>query len=321
MRDDGCLTLANYGSSLNVLHRLDRTFKAFFARVNRGENPGFPRFKSSRRYDSITFPKYGNGCKLLDNGKLRIQGAGHVKVKLHRPIEGKIKTVTIKRQAGKWYACFSVECVERPLPISVDAVGVDLGLSSFAVLSNGIDIPNPRWHRTAQAKLRVAQRRLARRKNKRSSRRHKAVLLLKRAYAKVVNQRADFQHKLSRDIVNRFGVIAIEDLAVKRLSAGMLAKSIHDAGWAQFFKFLTYKAENAGRELVKVDPSGTSQTCTCGQLVRKRLKDRWHQCPACGVSANRDHISAQVILQRAGNRPSVANVGAVMPCVGREAVA
>lgn len=319
MRADGCLTLVNFTCARDVLWRLDDAFKAFFNRLKRGVKPGFPRFRSFHRFDSITFPSYGNGCRLLSNGKLRIQGAGHIKLKLHRPIKGIIKTVTIKRQAGKWYACFSVERETEPLPAVDTAVGIDVGLTSFAVLSDGTEIENPRWYRAGQAELRIAQRRVSRRKNKRSNRRQKAVVLLQKAHARIANQRSDFQHKHSRKIVNRCGLIAVEDLNVKGLASGMLAKSVHDSGWSQFLNYLTYKAANAGRELVKIDPNGTSQICTCGERVPKQLRDRWHTCRACGLSASRDRVSSQVILQRAGNQPSGANAGAVMPSVAREA--
>jgi putative transposase len=153
------------------------------------------------------------------------------------------------------------------------------------------------------------------RRKKGSSRRRKAVLLLQRANVHVRNQRADFQHKLSRRLVNEYGLIAVEDLNVKGLAGGMLAKSVHDAGWSMFIAMLSYKAESAGRVLVKVDPRGTSQTCLCGQRVAKTLADRWHDCPACGLSASRDHVSAQVLLQRAGNRPSGVNVEVAVSCV------
>jgi putative transposase len=320
MRADGCLTLANFSCCQDVLRRVDKTFKAFFARVKRGDTPGFPRFRSFRRYDSITFPSYGDGCRLLDTGKLRIQGAGHIKVKLHRPVEGTIKTVTVKREAGRWFVCFSVECEAKPLPRSAAEIGIDVGLNSFAVLSDGTEIENPRCGRNAEARLRCCQRKVARRANKKSNRRRKAVRLLQRAHSHVGNQRADFAHKESRKIANRYGVIAVEDLNVKGLAGGMLAKSVHDAGWSMFLNFLSYKAESAGRELVQVDPRGTTQMCLCGARVPKTLADRWHACPACGLSAGRDHVSAQVILQRAGNRPSGANVEVVVSCVSREAV-
>ena len=249
----------------NVLRRLDQTFAAFFRRIKDGSRPGFPRFKSVRQYDSLLFTN-GDGCKLIGH-VIRIQGVGEVKVKLHRPIEGKIKTVSIKREAGRWFVIFSVECDAAPLPDSTETVGIDVGLSSFATLDDGTEIDNPRFFDEAAKKLRVAQRRLARRKNKKSNRRRKAVQFLQRQHAHIQNQRSDFHHKLSRTLVNRYGLIAVEDLNIKGLSSGMLAKSIYDAGWGSFLNKLTYKAESAGRELVRVDPRGTSQTCLCGARV------------------------------------------------------
>lgn len=315
MRADGCLALANYGCCQDVLRRVDKTYKAFYARCRRGDKPGFPRYRSAQRYASITFQSYGNGCRMLPNGKLRIQGAGHVKVDLHRPIGGTVKTVTVKREAGRWFVCFSMERGQRPLPDSPQAIGIDVGLTHFAVMSDGAQINNPRHFRNAEARLRRCQRKVARRK-KGSNRRRKAVQLLQRAHIHVRHQRADFQHKLSHRLVNEYGTIAVEDLNVKGLAGGMLAKSVHDAGWAQFLNFIAYKAEDAGRKLIQVDPRGTSQTCVCGQRVPKALADRWHNCPECGLSASRDHISAQVILQRSGwNAPSSANVEVVISCV------
>lgn len=315
MRADGCLTLSDFSCCQDVLRRVDKAYKAFFARVKRGEKPGFPRYRSARRYDSITFPSPGHGYKLLPNGKLRITGAGHIKVKLHRPVEGNIKTATIKREAGRWFVCFSVERDTSPLPASDHATGIDVGLNSFAVLADGTQIENPRHYRNAEARLRRCQRKVARRK-KGSNRRRKAVLLLQRAHLHVGNQRRDFHHKTSRSLVNEYGLIAVEDLNVKGLAGGMLAKPVHDAGWSMFVAMLAYKAEDAGRRLVKVDPRGTSQTCVCGAAVRKNLADRWHDCPDCGLSASRDHVSAQVILQRSGwNAPSSANVEVVVSCV------
>jgi putative transposase len=319
MRAEGLVKLANFSCCQDVLRRVDRAYQAFFRRVKAGQKPGFPRFRSFRRFDSITFPSYGDGCRLMDNGKLRIQGAGLVKVKLHRPVDGKIKTVTLKRDWGKWYVCFAVECDQHPLSDSGEAVGIDVGLTTFAVLSDGTEIENQRFYRASQAKLRRAQRKVARR-HKGSNRRRKAVAAMRKVSGHVANQRADFLHKESRKIVNKFGLIAVEDLNVKGLASGMLAKSVSDAGWGMFFQFLAYKAESAGREMVAVNPSGTSQTCTCGASVPKRLKDRWHWCPACGRSGGRDLVSSQVILQRARIEPSRRNVGRLCPSVPREAV-
>lgn len=296
IRAEGLTGLANFSCCQDVLRRLDKSFKAFFRRVKIGETPGYPRFKPHQRFDSITFPSYGDGIRLLDSGKLRVQSVGCIKVKLHRPCEGKIKTVGLKREAGKWYACFCVEVAAQPLEPSSLAVGIDVGLESFAVLSDGTVVANPRHYRRAQAALRRAQRKVARRKK--GGGRQKAVRELQAAHAHIRNQRLDFQHKLARGLVDRFGLIAVEDLNVKGLAGSVLAKSVHDAGWSGFFQELAYKAESAGRLLVSVDPRGTSQRCSrCGCEVRKGLKDRWHECPSCGLSVSRDLNSAREVLR------------------------
>jgi putative transposase len=296
IRTQGDLELANFSCSQDVLRRVDKTFKAFFRRVEAGRKPGYPRFRSVSRYDSITFPSYGDGCKLLDDGKLRLQGVGAVKVKLHRPIEGEIKTVTIKRETGRWYAVFSVECKAKPLPASIGKTGVDVGLSTFATLADGTEIENPRYFQKAQAKLRRSQRKVARRKRGGNSRK-KAVRELQRAHARVRNQREDFTHNVSRRLVVLFGLIVIEQLNIKGMAAGMLAKSVNDAGWSSFITKLTYKAAEASRVLLKVDPRGTSQRCVCGSPNPKTLSRRWHQCDDCGLSVARDHASALEILR------------------------
>jgi putative transposase len=221
---------------------------------------------------------------------------------------------TVKRECGKWYACFSVECEAKPLPVSTKEIGIDVGLKAFATLSNSKAVPNPRWYQQAEAKLRRAQRKVARRK-KGSHRRRKAVQLLQKIHQRIKNQRSEFQHKFTFWLVQNFGVIAVEDLNVKGLAGGMLAKSVHDVSWAAFFSKLTYKAENAGRALKAVNPRGTSQTCICGAKVWKELSDREHVCTACGLIAPRDVVSAQVILQRARMSPSNRNVAERIACV------
>jgi len=313
IRAAGDLGLANFSCCQDILRRVHKTYEAFFRRVKHGEKAGHPRFKSRRRFDSITFPSYGDGIKLNDN-MLRIQGVGQVEVRLHRPISGKIKTVTIKRECGKWYACFSAECEPKPLPANTKEIGIDVGLESFATLSDGKSVPNPRWYQKAEAKLRRAQRKVARRK-KGSHRRRKAVRLLQKIHQRIKNQRNEFQHKFTFWLVQNFGTIAVEDLNVKGLASGMLAKSVHNVAWASFFSKLAYKAENAGRTLKAVNPHGTSQTCTCGAAVWKELSDREHVCTACGLIAPRDVVSAQVILQRARMSPSNRNVAECIACV------
>lgn len=294
IRAAGDLSLANFSTCQDVLRRIDKTFKAFFRRVKRKEKAGFPRFKSHTRFNSITFPSYGDGCKLIGS-KLRLQGVGLVKVKLHRTVEGTIKTVTVKRECGKWYVCFSVECACVPLPVSSETVGIDVGLTTFATVSDGTEVENPRYYRHAQKQLRKAQRKASRRK-KGSHRRRKAVQLLQRAHAHIRNQRADFHHKVSRWLVDNFGLIAVEDLNVKGLAGGMLAKSVSDAGWSAFIQKIAYKAESADRQLIYVDPRGTSQVCSgCGSHAPKDLSQRVHSC-SCGLILGRDHNAAINIL-------------------------
>ena len=249
---------------------------------------------------AASFPSHGDGNKLLTSGHLFVQGVGNLKVKLHRPLEGSVKTVSVKRENEHWYVCFSVECSVQPLPESDAAVAIDVGLDAFATLesTNGEETPveNPRFYRKMMAKLRRAQRRVARRK-KRSSRRRKAVVLLGKVHRQIFNQRNDYLHQAARPIVNKFGIIFVEDLNVKGLCGGMLSLSVHDAGWSYFISMLAYKAEEAGRRLVKVDARGTSQRCPCGAQVRKKLSDREHVCTACGLLTTRDRASAMEILR------------------------
>ena len=319
IRDAGHLALPNYHCAQDVLKRLDKAFQAFFRRIKAGQKPGFPRFKSPRRYDSITFPSHGDGNKLLEK-HLRVQGVGDIKIKLHRPVGGKIKTVLVKREANEWYVCFSVECESKPLPHLDNTAGIDAGLEVFADvaisddIAENIRIPNPRWYQEAEAGLRRAQRRVARRK-KRSNRRRKAIVLLQKVHARIHRLRNEFHHKQSFKLISDFGTIGIEDLNVRGLASGMLSKSVHDVGWASFFSKIAYKAESAGRNLIKVNPAGSSQTCLCGATVRKLLSDREHVCTECGLIAPRDSVSAQVIRQRARIGPSNLNVEAVGSCV------
>lgn len=279
----------------DAITRVDRAFKAFFGRVKRREKAGYPRFRAVSRYDSMTFRQ--DAARAPVHTKLRVSKVGDIKIKLSRPVQGRIKTLTIKREAGRWFAIFACEVEPEPLLFNPNTIGIDVGLSAFATLSTGETVENPRHYRAGERKLRVAQRRAARRK-KGSNRRRKAVQTLQRVHIHIRNRRSDFHHKLSRRLVNENGLIVAEDLNVKGLAGGILAKSVNDAGWSAFLFKLAYKAESAGRVFVKVDPRGTSQTCTCGAEVRKTLKERLHVCLNCGLVADRDHVSAQIILGR-----------------------
>jgi putative transposase len=281
----------------DVVRRLDKAFQAFFRRVKVGEKPGYPRFKSARRYDSFTYPQ--NGFQ-LQNGRLQLAKIGLVKIKLHRPLQGKVKTLTIRRQADGWYACFSVEVEPSILPPSQKAVGIDLGVESFAVTSDGEFFPAARHLRRAERNLKRLQRMVSRRQ-KGSTRRKKAVRQLAKAHLHIANQRKDMAHKVARSLVNRYGIIAVEDLNILgMLRNHHLAKSISDAGWGLFVNILKAKAAEAGRQVVEVDPRNTSQVCSgCGCIVKKPLSQRWHDCPECGTSLHRDVNAARNILRMA----------------------
>jgi putative transposase len=268
-------------------------------RVKAGENPGYPRSKGRDRFDSIEFPAYGDGIKLID-GKLRVQHVGMVKVKLHRPIEGKIKTVALKREAGHWYAVFS--CDLGPVEVEPSAnppVGIDVGLESFLTTSDGEQEPNPRYQKEALPALRRAQRALARKrtggKNRRKSKREVAKI-----HARVARLRREHHHQVALKLVRRYGFIAAESLSVTNLlKNGQLARSISDAGWSGFLGTLRHKAESAGVAYVEVDARGTSQQCSgCGAEVGKDLSVRRHDCGHCGLSLHRDENAARNILAR-----------------------
>lgn len=215
-----------------------------------------------------------------------------------------MKTCTIRRDGNQWYACFSVEFEPAPVPVPDASIGIDVGINAFAVLSDGTVIENPKHLRKAEKKLMRKQRRLSARK-KGSANRRKARKVVAKIHRKIRNQRADFHHKLSRAIVDRYGLIAVEDLNIQGMVRNHhLAKSISDAGWGQFLNFLAYKAENAGCRVAKVTARYTSINCSgCGEQVDKTLADRIHACPFCGLVLDRDHNAAINILNRAGTAP------------------
>jgi len=304
-RDPECPDYAGVHTHLlqDVVKRLDRAFQAFFDRVKRGQTPGYPRFKSRDRYATFTFKDAGkgNGAAVVAGGaRIRLHGIGNVKMKQHREMEGTLKTIGVTRDGtGHWYAIIARELPAHPLPATGESVGVDVGITTFAALSDGTMVENPRPLATARIRMERAQRKVSRRKRG-SKRRRKARRLLAKAHAHVANVRKDFHHKTARDLVRRYDRIAIEDLNVKGLARGMLAKAVHDAGWGQFVAILTEKAEEAARVLVRVDPSGTSQECSgCGEVVRKGLSERVHRCPRCGLVLDRDTNASRNIKDRA----------------------
>jgi len=280
----------------NVQQRVELAFQAFFRRVKAGEKPGYPRFRGYGWYDSFTFKQFG--FELLDNG-LFLSKIGVMKIILHRPIEGKIKTLTIKRDAvDNWYACFACEVEPEQLPFNDLAIGLDMGLECFAKFSYGDGIDNPRFFRRDEKELVKAQRKLskAEKGTHEQAKRRKAV---QHIHQRIANRRRNFAHQKSRELVNAFGLMAFENLCIKNmLQNHRLEKSISDAAWRQLIQYTTYKAENAGRVVVLVEPRNTSQKCSrCSEMTEKSLDIRIHECPVCGLVMDRDQNAAINILR------------------------
>jgi putative transposase len=327
----------------DVILRLKRAYDDFFRRVQNAEQPGYPRFQGQNRYDSFTYPD-GAGWKLDEQKRpadkkgivrvnLKLTKIGTVKLHLHRDMVGTIKTLTIKHEGEHFYAVFTCDIGKpEPLPTSYEDVGIDLGVAHFAALSTGEFIDNPRHLRKAKKKLASAQQALSRKKRG-SHRRKKAAQQVAKCHRKIANCRRDFHHKASRRLVNQYQVIVFEDLKTANLTrrpkpkqdeetgaylpngasakAG-LNRSILDAGWATFTEMTRVKAAWAGRTVIFVNPSKTSQLCpNCGTIRKKTLEERWHSC-ACGCELDRDTASAKVILDlgrkqlSVGTRPTSA---------------
>jgi putative transposase len=302
----------NFSSAQATMRRLDKAYRAFFRRARSGERPGYPRFKGRDRFDSIEFPAYGDGIRLLGS-RLRVQQVGTVRVKLHRPVEGKVKTATLKREAGRWYVVLSCELPDVPLrEDGKPAVGIDVGLESFLTTSEGGREPNPRYLKSALPDLRRASRAVAR-KRKGSRNRTKAVCRLQKLHARVRHLRREHHYQVACRLVLAYGLIAVERLNIRGMfGSRRLSRAISDAGWSGFLSVLKHKAESAGARFVEVDPRGTSQECSgCGHEVRKDLAARKHVCPHCGLSLHRDHNAARNILVRglARTGPAEVNVG------------
>ena len=286
----------------NALRRLDLAFQAFFRRAQaKSGKAGFPRFRGYERYGS--FNTMNAKQFRLSGDKLTVQKLGSCRIRLSRPLGGRAKTLTIRRECDGWYVIIGCDNIEPSLlPTIGRDTGIDVGLESFATLSDGSTVTNPRYFRKGEAMLARAQQRLSSKKRGSQSR-NRSRLLVAKAHAKIRRQRDWFHWQQARKLVADFDRIVIERLDIKALAQGRLAKSIHDAGWASFIAKLASKAEEAGRELVKVSARFTSQDCSgCGRRARKELSERWHSC-RCGLTISRDHNAALNILARAGPAP------------------
>lgn len=290
----------------DVIERLDRTFNAFYQRLKekKGKTAGFPRFRSCRRYDSFTLKQCG---WKLEGRYLRISNVGTFKLFLSRPIEGTIKTVTIKRKCNGWFVSFSCDNVpEERLTANDNAVGIDVGLTDFCTDSTGKKIANPKCLAASQKLLRKKQRSLCR-KQKGSNRRNKARILVAKAHDKIVNQRKDFLHKTANEYIHAYGSIYVEKLELQRMideakrdKKKWFTRRKPDAPWGMFFDMLSYKAEEAGRQVVKVDPADTSCTCSeCDTKIKKSYHFHTFKCPSCGLRIDRD-VNAAINILRAG---------------------
>ncbi|GGY09470.1 hypothetical protein GCM10010358_72910 [Streptomyces minutiscleroticus] len=326
--DAECQGRWSFSSQQATLRRLDKAFTAFFRRVRAGQTPGYPRFRSAGRFDTVDFPKDGDGCRWNATPhdpvtRVRLQGVGHVRVHQHRPVTGTVRTVSVKREGKRWCVILTAEqAAPQSLPATGSTVGIDLGIANFLATSHGRFVPNPRHARTAAARLEAAQQALSRCKRG-SRRRRKAVQKVAGLHRKVRRQRLDHHHKTALHLVREHDVIAHENLKIRNMSkapapkpdpeqpgaflpngAGAKAglnRSIYDAGWGVFLAILTAKAESAGREMIAVDPRHTSRRCpACGHTAQENQPTQaTFHCVACGHTAHADTVGALNVL-RAG---------------------
>ena len=313
----------SFSSQQATLRRLDKVFAAFFRRVKAGQKPGFPRFKGRGWFDTVEWPKDGDGCRWDSQPEhptatyVRLQGIGHVRVHQHRPVRGRVKTISVKREGRRWYVILACDDVPaEPLPATGAVVGLDMGVASLVTTSDGEHLANPRHLAATADRLAAAQRDLARKKRG-SKRRLKAVARVAALHAKVRRQRLDHAHKAALDLVRDYDVIVHEDLRIANMTRSAsgtidnpgrnvaqksgLNRSILDAGWGVFLTILAHKAESAGRELIAVNPVNTSRTCArCGHCAAEnRVTQAEFACTACGHTAHADVNAAENIL-RAG---------------------
>lgn len=285
----------------DALRRVDRAFNAFFKRIKGGsKTPGYPRFKSFRRYESLELL---NTSKPFNGSRFHVAKMGPITFRAgNQDLSGQVKLYRIIRRASGWFGQALLEDgKDKPKLAPVQtAIGIDVGLNSFATFSTGETIPNPRFGRKVQKQVKQAQRKVSRRV-KGSHRRRRAVHDLRKIHERVAAQRKAFAHKHSTDVVRRFDLIGYENLNIKGMVKGRFAKSIMDAAWGTFTRQIVYKAENAGKHSFSVNPRKTSQECPwCGKTVKKELSERQHQC-SCrpGVVIDRDHAVGLVIGGRA----------------------
>lgn len=281
-----------------IAGRLDKSVRRFITLKKQGKECGFPRFKSIDRMKSLNYPQAGFK---INGKKLRVNPFGEINIKKHREMEGKIKTLSLKRMpTGKWFAVFAVEQSKKePRKNNGQKVGIDLGLKTLAAISNGAKIENPRHLKNKETKLVFTQRKFSR-KIKRSENWKKGKIKIARIHEKIMDTRHDFLHKISTRLVNEYSLIALEKLNSKNMAEQNYGKHIHDAGWASLANMLCYKAEEAGSKIIFVSPENTTKTCSnCGELQNIGLADRTYWCKSCGMVEDRDINASKNILAKA----------------------
>ncbi len=301
-----------------IEYRLLKAYQNFFRRTKEGNRKaGFPRFRSRDRYKSITYPQ-DNGSFSIRKGRLRVSRIGTMPIDLHRKIEGTIKTLAIKREGRNYYAVFTtINEIKIPEVKNTNPVGIDLGLDSFVAMSDGTRIGKPKFMQQKRKRIARWQSIVARR-NKGSKRREKAKIKLQKTYEYSTNQSDDYLHKLSERLVNSgYTLFAVEDLQIQNMVKNhRLAGAIQNASWNKFVQSLSYKAESAGKKVIKVDARNTSKICSnCGNIQEMPLSERIYICYRCGMRKDRDVNSAITILNRAtlGQRESHAQGENVRP--------
>lgn len=312
-----------YSQTQEVLtHRLYNAIMRYLKLKKQNKKVGFPRFKSIDRMKSLIYPQYKSGF-WLDGNKLKINPFGKIAIKKHREIDGKIKTLTMKKHpSGKWFAVFCAEQeAKEPKQNNGKETGLDLGLMKFATLSDGTTINNPKPIKIYEDKLAFIQRRMSRKKRG-SKNWKKAKLKVARLHEKTADCRTDFLHKLSTEFVNTYSLIALENLQIQEMTKRNYGKYINDVGWDKFANMLQYKAEDAGCKAVFVNPENTTKKCSsCGAIVEKSLGDRIHKC-GCGLKIDRDLNAAINILEKATVGQTGSNAcgdGAIVPSMKQEA--
>jgi putative transposase len=302
----------------DVLNRLDKAYQNFFGRVKLGSKPGFPRFKALDRYDSFTLPQYKK--LTLHGSRISLPMLGKVKIKYSRAIEGQTKTLTLRKDGDQYYVCISChQDIEVPKLKINTVVGIDVGLNDLIMCSDGTRVENPKHLKKSEKKLKARSRKLSAKK-KGSNNRTKQRKILRRVHRKIRNQRSDFLHKVSRGLIDKYDLLVFEDLRIPNMVKNHhLARAITDASWGTLLQYCTYKAEEAGKTVIQVDPRQTSKTCShCGNIQHMPLWKREYQCQNCGLILNRDINAAKNILKKYGRIDRNLSPRSTMCALNRE---